>query len=84
MPLRRAREPFDHADWLYELKYDGFRALAFVGRTGVELVSRNAHAFPQLALLAEKRRQLVLRRRIRTIEAPIATFRRRHSPSTLR
>jgi bifunctional non-homologous end joining protein LigD len=39
MPLRRLPEPFDHPDWLYELKYDGFRALAFVRRTGVALVS---------------------------------------------
>jgi ATP-dependent DNA ligase len=51
MPLRRMREPFDHADWLYELKYDGFRALAFVRRTGVELVSRNGNRFRQFAAL---------------------------------
>src|SRR4051794_2046721 len=28
MPLVRVPEPFDHPDWLYELKHDGFRALA--------------------------------------------------------
>ena len=47
MPLRRMRKPFDHADWLYELKYDGFRALAFIGRKGVELVSRNGNPLRQ-------------------------------------
>jgi len=28
MPLVRAPEAFDHPDWLFELKHDGFRALA--------------------------------------------------------
>ncbi len=28
--LARLPEPFDHADWIYELKLDGFRALAYV------------------------------------------------------
>jgi ATP-dependent DNA ligase len=23
-------EPFDHANWLFELKHDGFRAIAFI------------------------------------------------------
>jgi bifunctional non-homologous end joining protein LigD len=40
MPLVRAREPFDHPDWVFELKYDGFRALAFVNGGGTKLVSR--------------------------------------------
>ncbi len=30
MRLAHLRQPFDHADWLFELKYDGFRALAYV------------------------------------------------------
>ena len=29
MVLARTREAFDHADFLFELKYDGFRALAY-------------------------------------------------------
>jgi bifunctional non-homologous end joining protein LigD len=31
-PMRLARrpEPFDHPDWLYEVKFDGFRALAYI------------------------------------------------------
>ena len=32
-------EPFDHADWLFELKFDGFRAAADTERG--RLVSRN-------------------------------------------
>ena len=31
MPLGRRRELFDHPDWIYELKYDGFRALLSIG-----------------------------------------------------
>lgn len=30
MPLRTRRSAFDHAEWIFELKYDGFRALAFI------------------------------------------------------
>jgi ATP-dependent DNA ligase len=30
MPLARLHAPFDHADWIDELKYDGFRALAYL------------------------------------------------------
>ena len=32
MPLAVAREPFDHADWVYEVKWDGFPALAYIDR----------------------------------------------------
>lgn len=28
MPLMRIAEPVDHPDWLFELKYEGSRALA--------------------------------------------------------
>jgi len=34
-------EPFDDADWLYEVKWDGYRAVAFLDKKGVELISRN-------------------------------------------
>ena len=31
-PMRLARrpQPFDHPDWLYEIKFDGFRAVFYV------------------------------------------------------
>jgi ATP-dependent DNA ligase len=32
MPLLKRHLPFDHADWIFELKYDGFRALLVVSR----------------------------------------------------
>ena len=45
MRLGIRREPFDHPDWLYELKYDGFRALAFIESGSCRLVSRKAHVY---------------------------------------
>src|SRR5215831_10725435 len=46
-PMRLAvrREPFDHAEWLYEVKYDGFRALARIEHGTCQLVSRKTHVY---------------------------------------
>jgi bifunctional non-homologous end joining protein LigD len=52
MRLLRIPEPFDHPEFLYEAKLDGFRALAYVTGHRCELVSRNGYRFksgPQLA-----------------------------------
>jgi bifunctional non-homologous end joining protein LigD len=45
-------KPFDDPDWLFELKYDGFRALAYVRRGAVELRSRTEHVYRQFAPLS--------------------------------
>jgi bifunctional non-homologous end joining protein LigD len=34
-------EPFDGPDWLFEIKWDGYRAVAFIDNGKVRLVSRN-------------------------------------------
>jgi bifunctional non-homologous end joining protein LigD len=34
-------KPFDNPDWLFEIKWDGYRALAFIEDGKVRLVSRN-------------------------------------------
>ncbi|HWQ52963.1 MAG TPA: hypothetical protein VN442_04710 [Bryobacteraceae bacterium] len=45
MPLARLPAPFDHPSWIYELKYDGFRALAYIEDGRARLVSRNENVF---------------------------------------
>src|SRR5690242_18994527 len=53
MHLGRARGPFSHPDWRYEIKWDGFRALLYSDKDGVRLVSRNGNVFKSFAGLAE-------------------------------
>jgi bifunctional non-homologous end joining protein LigD len=43
--LKRLREPFDHPDWLFELKHDGFRAVAYISDAKCQLVSRQDNVF---------------------------------------
>jgi bifunctional non-homologous end joining protein LigD len=43
MPLKLWREAFDDNGWAFELKYDGFRALAFVDRATLHLISRTGY-----------------------------------------
>jgi bifunctional non-homologous end joining protein LigD len=45
MPLFRKPLPFDHPEWVFELKYDGFRALAVIQNGRTQFVSRNGHPF---------------------------------------
>lgn len=40
-----AREPFDHPDWIYEVKWDGYRAVAEIRDGTVSLSSRNGVSF---------------------------------------
>jgi hypothetical protein len=74
MAFVRIPEPFDHPDWLFEVKYHGFRALAHVERYECRLISRRGHVFPKwdvpcgeiahngVALCASTRRPQPLRR----------------------
>jgi bifunctional non-homologous end joining protein LigD len=39
------RQPFDHPDFLFELKHDGFRALAHIWDGKCELVSRRRNPY---------------------------------------
>lgn len=54
MRLLRIPEPFDHPDFIFEPKLDGFRALAIVRGHRCELVSRNGHTFKQWPQLCEE------------------------------
>src|SRR5690606_12289306 len=38
-------QPFDNADWVYEVKWDGYRTIAFLNKGQVELKSRNDKSF---------------------------------------
>jgi len=40
-------EPFDDPDWVYEVKWDGYRALGFINKGEVELLSRNKKTFDE-------------------------------------
>jgi bifunctional non-homologous end joining protein LigD len=53
MPLRTGGSAFDDANWIFELKYDGFRALAVIDRRP-NLVSRNGNPFASFADLARQ------------------------------
>jgi bifunctional non-homologous end joining protein LigD len=54
MRLLRIPEPFDHPDFIFEPKVDGFRALAYAERHRCRLVSRNGHEFKSWPQLAEE------------------------------
>ena len=53
MPLVRQREPFSHPDWLFEIKHDGFRALAYVENGTARLLSRNGNWFKSFPVLCD-------------------------------
>src|SRR3954447_22166378 len=60
-----SKQPFDHPDWLFEAKWDGFRAIAEVDRGDVNLYSRHGRSFaerfrPIVAELAKWKRRAVL------------------------
>src|SRR5687767_11734285 len=52
MRLVRRPRPFNHPDWIFELKLDGFRALAHFENGKAELVSRNGNTFAAFRNLA--------------------------------
>ena len=61
--LIRREDAFDDADWVFELKHDGFRALAYVDAARCWLVSRNQHRFDEFNALARAIAKVVADRR---------------------
>jgi bifunctional non-homologous end joining protein LigD len=53
MPLARFDAPFEHQDWVFEPKLDGFRAVAYIEGGTCQLVSRNRNAFKTFVKLAQ-------------------------------
>ncbi len=49
--LARSLEPFDDKDWLFELKHDGFRSLAYVESGKCRLVSRRRNQYKSFEVL---------------------------------
>src|SRR5215469_13193404 len=47
-PLRRT-EPFDDPAWLFDLKYDSFRALCYLEQGSCRLISRNGNPMHRFA-----------------------------------
>jgi bifunctional non-homologous end joining protein LigD len=53
MPLSRRALPFDHAEWIFELKYDGFRSLPVLQNGSTQSISRNGHPFNSFSELSK-------------------------------
>ncbi len=62
MDLIQIPAPFDDPDFLYEVKFDGFRALAYVDAGHCELVSRKGHVYRRFGDLCQSTFGLVTRR----------------------
>ena len=54
MSLLKRAAPFDDPGWIFELKYDGFRALAVIEHGRAQLLSRNGHPFAAFADLGKQ------------------------------
>ena len=55
MTLIQQATPFDHADWLFEIKHDGFRSLAYIQNGICKLVRRKDLDNKRLSDLAQAR-----------------------------
>ena len=50
----RSKEPFDDPGWLFDLKYDGFRALCYLEQGSCRLISRNGNLMSRFAGLSDQ------------------------------
>jgi bifunctional non-homologous end joining protein LigD len=53
MTLTRRAQPFSHPDWFFEIKHDGFRALAYVQAGQCQLFSRKGYVYKRFGELTE-------------------------------
>jgi hypothetical protein len=53
MKLSLRKEPLDGPDWLFELKHDGFRCLAYIADSECKMVSRHHNVFESFKLLQD-------------------------------
>jgi bifunctional non-homologous end joining protein LigD len=54
MRLARLAEPFDDRDWIFEIKHDGYRCVAYVSAGACDLISRNGNTFKRWPELCRK------------------------------
>ncbi len=52
MDLIQVSAPFDDSDFLYEVKFDGFRALNYVEDGHSEQISRKGHTYKRFGALS--------------------------------
>ena len=52
-PIRR-KDPFDHPEWVFDVKYDGFRAVAYIEQRRSRLISRNNNIMTRFDVLAKQ------------------------------
>src|SRR4051794_33517979 len=53
------KEAFDNTDWLFDVKYDGFRALCYIEPRRSRLISRNGNMFARFDGLASQLETLI-------------------------
>jgi bifunctional non-homologous end joining protein LigD len=77
----RVAAPFDHPDWVFELKHDGFRALAQISDGRCDLISRKNNTRKSFGPLREALAELRVREAV--LDGEIVCLDDEGHPSTL-
>ena len=72
--LSLVRTPFDDPDFLFELKHDGFRALAHIWDGNCELISRKRNSYKSFQALRDNLAQLKVKNAVSKLAWPSARF----------
>ena len=52
-PIRRT-EPFDDPEWVFDVKYDGFRAICYLDQRRCRMISRNGNLMSRFVGLGDQ------------------------------
>ena len=52
-PIRKA-EPFNDPEWVFDVKYDGFRGICYLKQGCCRMISRNGNLMSRFASLGDK------------------------------
>src|ERR671922_1785122 len=80
MLLLRRAAPFDDTDWIFELKYDGFRSLAVIENGHAQLLSRNGHPFASFADLSSHIAAAIPNTKLTVLDGEIVCVDRKGKP----